>query len=209
MIDVLKELERLEVPYEFAGDGEVKIRCPFHADITPSCSVSVSKALFNCFGCTAAGSFSELYGKLIGKSTGAAYAELSKVYKFASGTVVDFERNNKWVDNFTNPSPRVTAFREQLARRCVSNDAVKSRQIGCIKGGRYLTIPVYSKDGWITQVRAYDPTGENKPKFKTIAGNTRPQLYPIAQLEYERILICGGEIKALAAIPILNPHNIG
>ena len=30
-------------------------RCPFHAEKTPSCSISADKQLFHCFGCGAGG----------------------------------------------------------------------------------------------------------------------------------------------------------
>jgi hypothetical protein len=33
----------------------VKIRCPFHPDEEPSCSVNLAKRLFHCFACHAAG----------------------------------------------------------------------------------------------------------------------------------------------------------
>ena len=34
------------------GQGDqVKIRCPFHDDERPSCSVNLAKKLFHCFGC--------------------------------------------------------------------------------------------------------------------------------------------------------------
>jgi hypothetical protein len=38
------------------GKGDqVKIRCPFHPDEEPSCSVNLAKRLFHCFSCRAAG----------------------------------------------------------------------------------------------------------------------------------------------------------
>jgi hypothetical protein len=38
------------------GKGDqVKIRCPFHPDEEPSCSVNLAKRLFHCFACRAAG----------------------------------------------------------------------------------------------------------------------------------------------------------
>lgn len=41
-------------PDKDPGD-QFKIRCPFHDDQTPSCSINLTKGIFNCFGCTAEG----------------------------------------------------------------------------------------------------------------------------------------------------------
>jgi hypothetical protein len=42
------------------GKGDqVKIRCPFHPDEEPSCSVNLAKRLFHCFACRAAGNVLE------------------------------------------------------------------------------------------------------------------------------------------------------
>ena len=45
---VFAELERIGVSYDWAGEAEVKCRCPFHDDVTPSCSVNVQKRMFVC-----------------------------------------------------------------------------------------------------------------------------------------------------------------
>jgi hypothetical protein len=37
------------------GDGELKIRCPFHEERTPSLPVSPRKRCFRCLGCDANG----------------------------------------------------------------------------------------------------------------------------------------------------------
>src|SRR5262245_5570956 len=44
------------------------VRCPFHRDRTPSLSVDLDAAIFNCFGCGAHGGwkrFAELVGETI------------------------------------------------------------------------------------------------------------------------------------------------
>jgi 5S rRNA maturation endonuclease (ribonuclease M5) len=49
-------------------DGELMIRCPYHDDQTPSCSVSLRKRCYNCFGCGAKGNLRALLAKLKGSS---------------------------------------------------------------------------------------------------------------------------------------------
>jgi DNA primase len=42
------------------GKGDqVKIPCPFHDDVEPSCSVNFERRIYNCFGCKAAGNVLE------------------------------------------------------------------------------------------------------------------------------------------------------
>ena len=42
------------------GKGDqVKIPCPFHDDVEPSCSVNLAKRAYHCFGCQAAGNVLE------------------------------------------------------------------------------------------------------------------------------------------------------
>jgi DNA primase len=47
-------------------NGGVMIRCPFHADRNPSCSVDTRKGGFNCFGCGKHGRFRELIAQMRG-----------------------------------------------------------------------------------------------------------------------------------------------
>jgi 5S rRNA maturation endonuclease (ribonuclease M5) len=46
--------------------GDITIRCPFHNDSNPSCSVSLDKRCFHCFGCDRSGTFLELLVQLKG-----------------------------------------------------------------------------------------------------------------------------------------------
>lgn len=52
----------------------VSIRCPFHDDKTASCSVHLSKGIYNCFGCGAKGNAYQL-AKALGVSPGDAPAK--------------------------------------------------------------------------------------------------------------------------------------
>jgi hypothetical protein len=47
-------------------EDEVMLLCPFHDETTPSCSVSLSKGCFHCFGCGESGTLAALAYKLSG-----------------------------------------------------------------------------------------------------------------------------------------------
>jgi DNA primase len=46
--------EKFELAFDTAiphTGNQLKIRCCFHSDSTPSLSINIEKGLFNCFGC--------------------------------------------------------------------------------------------------------------------------------------------------------------
>jgi 5S rRNA maturation endonuclease (ribonuclease M5) len=53
-------------PINEMSDGNLKIRCPFHAERTPSCSISPKLGCFHCFGCGEKGTLLPLIAKLTG-----------------------------------------------------------------------------------------------------------------------------------------------
>ncbi|MDX1486509.1 MAG: CHC2 zinc finger domain-containing protein [Alphaproteobacteria bacterium] len=58
---------------EARGRGaERMIRCPFHADKSPSCSVNLDKKVFHCFACGAAGSILDFVARMESCSLGGA-----------------------------------------------------------------------------------------------------------------------------------------
>jgi DNA primase len=48
-----------------SGKGDqVKVRCPFHDDQDPSCSVNLGKGMFHCFACPAKGNVLEFVHRM-------------------------------------------------------------------------------------------------------------------------------------------------
>jgi DNA primase len=72
VIELLRDSVPEGDPITPQGKGNVTIRCPFHADNTPSCSVDPVRRGFHCFGCGAHGQFRELIAKLRGVAPGEA-----------------------------------------------------------------------------------------------------------------------------------------
>lgn len=65
-------------PVNHRPRGVVFIRCPFHADNTPSCSVDTRTGGFNCLGCGKHGRFRELIGQLCGLDPGESIAAIGR-----------------------------------------------------------------------------------------------------------------------------------
>lgn len=61
------------------GNGDLTIRCPFHDDPRPSCSVSPTKRCFHCFECERNGTLTQLAMKLQGISKAEAIQHRAKV----------------------------------------------------------------------------------------------------------------------------------
>ena len=67
-----------------AGRGTGLVRCPFHNDRNPSCSVNRTKGVFNCKGCGVKGDVFDYFGL---KRFGAGYdrrAHFSEVLQLAA-----------------------------------------------------------------------------------------------------------------------------
>ena len=56
-------LDRYGIEYP-QSEGQVLIRCPFHDDTNPSCSVNFEKKLFNCFSCQEGGDILDFVAKM-------------------------------------------------------------------------------------------------------------------------------------------------
>ena len=77
-----------EVP-TVQGNGDLMMRCPFHTDSNPSCSVSPSKnSCFHCFGCDKSGSLAELIGQLNDMTKGETIQRIATAF----GTKAEYHR---------------------------------------------------------------------------------------------------------------------
>ncbi len=87
----VEKLIRSCVPEEpiVQGNGDLTIRCPFHSDSTPSCSVSPRKnGCFHCFGCGKSGSLTDLIMQLQSITKGEAIQQTAT----AMGMEIEFHQ---------------------------------------------------------------------------------------------------------------------
>jgi hypothetical protein len=204
-INVLSELERLRVDYKFSGDEEVLIPCAFHDDKNPSCAVNVKTGYFKCHaaGCGIGGDFLKLMVKVSGQSRKDCFEFLSQFYDLGTDELVDPEVIERWHSQIWLAHELLI----ELKKRAITDDTIRKRRLG-EDGGRVI-IPIGGKSGhWVT-VRKYLPGAPGPEKMKNQTGRGKPRLYPIDQIQYDSIALCGGEIKALAAAQQLNKHNVG
>jgi len=204
-ISALAEFERLGLSYEAVGDTEVKCKCPFHEDTIPSCSINILKNVFKCHtaGCGAAGDIISFIAGVLKTTRSVVFADLKRTYDLSAPKSISLETVEKYHEAIWNHKPLLS----ELRKRCVTDDTIKTHRLGVFRGR--ITIPVFDSEGRCINIRRYLPGALNTGKMRNIKGYGTNALYPIGQLEYPEILVCGGEVKALVASSLLNEHNIG
>lgn len=204
-INVLSELERYALEYRFSGEDEVLCCCPFHGDTNPSCSVNVQSGAFKCHaaGCGKGGDFLSLLSRVVGKTRALIFADLSQRYEFDAPSLIDAALVEKYHSQIWAAPPLI----KELEIRGVTVDMIRKYRLGEHRGR--ITIPVPNQHGYYVNIRKYAPGAPGDEKMRNVRGHGRPRLYPHDQLRYSKLVLTGGEVKALACIPELNANNIG
>lgn len=204
-INVLSELERVGLSYEWAGDSEVKVHCPFHDDKSPSCNINVDKRVFRCHtaGCKAEGDFIAFLAAVLKVERRTIMVDLAKRYKLESTKAIEADVIERYHAAIWDAKPLL----KELHKRGVTDDLIKQYRLGTVEGR--VSIPIKSASGLYVNVRKYLPGAPGKDKMRNLRGHGEIRLYPIEQLDYESIVLCGGECKAIVAAKALNRVGIG
>jgi len=201
----MAELERIGWDYDFASESEVKCRCPFHDDKSPSCSVNVEKRVFKCqtAGCGAEGDFLTFLAKALKSTRRVVLEDLKSRYDLREVRVVDSTAVERYHTEVWSAAPLL----KELHNRGVTDEMIRKYRLGVNRGR--VTIPIPNENGLWVNVRRYLPGAPGKDKMRNTRGHGKVRLYPVSQLTHERIVICGGEMKAIVAAELLNPLGIG
>jgi hypothetical protein len=205
MINVIAELERIGWAFDWAGEDEVKCICPFHDDKSPSCAINVKKEKFRCCtaGCGAKGDIVTFISGALKIDRAAVKKELATRYDLNTDRILDVQLIEEYHRNLPEAKPLL----RELFKRAVSWDDIKKYRLG-VKDGR-VTIPIKNASGLYVNIRLYLPGAPGAEKFKNLKGRGSTRLYPVDQMSYSKILVLGGEIKAIVAAAQLNKHGIG
>ncbi len=204
-INVLHELERLSYDYVFTSDEEIKVLCPFHNDKSPSCNINIEKTVFKCHtaGCGASGDFITFLARVLKSTRRIIFEDLSRRYDFDTSKVID----SSTIERYHNDIWSALPFLKQLHIRGVDDTLIRKYRIG-FNNGR-ITIPIMNKNGLFVNIRQYLPGAPGSKKMRNMKGYGQIRLFPIEQLKYGAIVICGGELKAIVTADLLNAHGIG
>lgn len=198
-------LDEFSIKYERRHESYL-VLCPFHSDNSPSGSILRKSSHFHCFTCRTNSSLHVFIARTKGLSLSQVKLRLGAKSDCRSpiqATEVEADHNKIW----ENP-----ALLHQLRHRCINDDIIRKRRYGVrfLGGEARISIPILNEVGEYATLRLYLP-GAPEKKFLNLAGKDRAKirLYPIEQMEFDTILICGGELKADLAAFLLNKYDIG
>lgn len=210
-INVLAELERFGWQYDPLTDSEVKVKCPFHEDDRASCAINIEKKLYKCYvaDCPSnqqgrkGGDFVSFLARLGNTSRRVMLEDLAQRYSIEQVKTISAETVERYHHEIWTAKPLL----KELYKRGVSDDCIRTYRLGFDKGR--ITIPIPNENGFFINVRRYLPGAPSHDKLKNTRGFGGLRLYPIEQLRYPQIILCGGEIKAIATASRMNKHGIG
>ena len=195
MFDIKIELKKLGIDYSIKDRESLKILCPFHDDGNPSCAVNFKKQVFKCFACNTTGTTYKLLAKLASEPEYITRERLSQKYADDSKNYIEPTVVEEAHELLLSSGKLML---NELHGRAVSDEIIRQYRLGLDSDGR-ISIPIKNWEGIYVNRRSYKP-GAKKFKFLNIKGMSANRLYPMDQLRFDTIILCGGEVKALAAI---------
>jgi excisionase family DNA binding protein len=138
---LIRESISEDEPVLVQRNGDITIRCPFHDDSKPSCSVSPRLRLFHCFGCEKKGTFTELIGKL----TGSKASEIQRVAK-VMGLTAEFRQPHPKVDA-TYDYRDINGILKKRVLRFPNDD----------NGNKVINQFRWTKDSWVPGTKGVGP----------------------------------------------------
>jgi len=204
-VNVLAELERCGQKFEWSTQDEVKVRCPFHPDDSPSCHINIRKRVFNCpvAGCHADGDFVSYLARLLKTSRAIVLTDLATRYPIEQAKLIDPALVERYHAAIWSALPLL----KELYIRGLTDEDIREFRLG-EDGGR-IQIPIPNAAGHFVNLRKYLPGAPGKEKMRNTKGHGEVRWFPASQLKYNRILVVGGECKAIVAKRQLNRHGIG
>lgn len=204
-INVIFELEHIGWAFEYSSEEEIRVKCPFHEDESPSCSINVEKRMFLCHAgvCRQKGDIIKFLARCLKVDAHTVVYDLSKRYDFEQVKIIDPAVIERYHAALAHAGP----LRAELYKRGVTDEDIREYRLGEANGR--ITIPIKNVSGRWVNVLRYLPGAPGRNKMRNSKGRGKLRLYPLEQLSYDRIVLCGGPIKSIVAARVLNPHGIG
>lgn len=204
-INILAELDRMGWEYEAVGEDEIKCRCPAHDDQSPSFSMSISKSVGKCHsgGCGWSGDIVSFMAMALKSTRRVLLEELSTRYNLEEVQTVD----PRLIERYHASLWDAPHMLRELRKRGVEDIDIRKFRLGF--NANRIRIPVFNTYNQCVNVRGYMPGAPGKEKMKNMRGRGKLRLYPIEQLKFDEIVVCGGELKAIVTARALNQHGIG
>lgn len=208
---VLKQYLATDRPGE---NGWWDLHCPLHDDNKRSAGVNFESNRWSCRAGCGSGTVEELVSQLEAMEAADQWSGKGSTAVFDEATVIDIDTRRKRKDTKGKPPATEEQVQEWAAaferdengvrsalveRRGISPATLFAHQIGYSESLRAYTIPIWSADGHLLNVRMYRPDAV-KTKIWNWEGMDPSAIFPEKVLkENDRIVICEGEFDALIA----------
>lgn len=183
-----------------------KVLCPFHDDSKASGRIHHKTGVYKCWVCDKVTSFSNF----LARYSNLPLYQVKRRMGLRSDCKNPIPSNEVEADHVRIWEHKL--FIHELHQRCITAELIRYYRLGIKEYGteKRISIPIPNEIGEWASLRLYLP-GATEYKFLNLSGADRSKirLYPIEQLEFDQILICGGELKAVAAAAALNKYGIG
>lgn len=203
-VNSIAELNRASIPWESSGDKEIKLKCPFHADNTPSFSLNTTKNLGICHVCDTKTDIVGLLSQLLKIDRQLMIVDLGTRYDLKDVKTINPERIEEMHAAFWD---RAGPLKKELYDRGVTDADIRKYRLGLHEGR--ITIPVFDEAGRVRNIRKYSPGAPGPEKMRNTPGYGEMRIFMPEQLKYDTVWLLGGELKAIVAARLLNPSEIG
>jgi hypothetical protein len=181
-------------------NGEWDMHCPLHEDNRRSASLNVLTGEYHCFSCGFGGGVIDIIrvkSKWVepGKASnnGSGYSQRHQQQEIVTHAMIEGWHSFLLSDD--------TTLDDLVTKRGIHTKTVADFKIGYDQDKRVYTIPVFGPDGEIWNVRRYNMYApDDRRKIWSVAGMRSTELFPISQLEYDRIVIGEGEWDIIVTI---------
>ncbi len=204
-ISPLTELERIGWTWEPVSDTEVKCKCPAHADKTASCSLNIDTRVFKCHAasCAVSGDFVTFLAHALKSTRVVVIEDLATRYDITSAKII----SNEVVERDHAAIWKAKPLLKALYDRGLTDEMIRKHRLG--ERNSRIMIPIFNEGGACVNVRRYQPGAPGADKMKNTPGHSGLRFYPIDQFEYDNIILCGGECKAIVTAAMMNPLDFG
>jgi hypothetical protein len=202
-INALAELERLGWKYEPISESEIRLVCPAHDDDSPSCLLNTAKNLWNCKACGAKGDIVSFIAFAMSVERKTVLVDLRARYDLEEVKTIDPASAEKYHSKIFEAGPLLKALRD----RGITDEMIRTARLGFNRGR--ITIPVYDAQHRLVNIRRYLPGAPTENKMSNARGFGKLRLYREADLAFDTVWLCGGEMKALVTGELLKADGVG
>lgn len=197
----IKQLEKYLVGEKPKSNGEWDMYCPLHEDTKRSASLNVLAGVWHCqAGCGGGGVLDLIRARSQWIEPGVASSNGRASHRGGEEPkeIITMGKIEGWHSYLMSDEPSLD---DLVTSRGIHTKTIVERKIGFDQSRGVYTIPIFSPEGEIWNVRRYNlhPTGERR-KIWSVKDMRVTELYPMDQLESDTIIICEGEWDSLITI---------